>query len=353
MSRRFFSYSRSAMKIIPHACIFAVIAIVLTYAQEQKLTIAVNDLQAKGLQQSDAEVISDRLRSELLRLGMFRVLEREEMTKILKEQGFQTSGACTEQTCLVEVGQMLGVQRMAAGTVGKVGSMYTINIRMIDVATGEILYSSIVDCKCTVDQLLVKSTVEIAKKFSDYAQASALKIDSSTIRKFALLKVDTKPTGATATLDGGTAKTTPCSWDSLKTGIHSLNLGLKDFASSTREIKLAAGDTSVIFIELKKELDAKSEKNKHRLHWQITTGIATVVCAGAGIGFDLLMQDKIKTNNTLKNDYNANPSAYNFTTESANYQANYNDAKNYSLYRNICYGLACVGAAGFALTFVF
>jgi hypothetical protein len=106
--------------------------------QTAKLNIAVNDLSPKGIQQSDAEIISERLRSELLNTGVFKVMERNDMASVLKEQGFQQTGACDEASCLVEVGQLLGVERMVAGSVGKIASMHTISLRMTNVATGEI-----------------------------------------------------------------------------------------------------------------------------------------------------------------------------------------------------------------------
>jgi len=91
---------------------------IFSLAQDmEKLNIAMNDLQGKGVEQSAAAIISDRLRSELLGTGIFRVMERKEMTAVLKEQGFQQSGACTEASCIVEVGQLLGVKRMIAGTI--------------------------------------------------------------------------------------------------------------------------------------------------------------------------------------------------------------------------------------------
>ena len=60
--------------------------------------------------------------------GCFRVIERTEMDNILREQGFQKSGACDDENCLVEVGQLLGVNRMAAANplVGDTTGMFRI-----------------------------------------------------------------------------------------------------------------------------------------------------------------------------------------------------------------------------------
>ena len=60
------------------------------------------------------------------------------MEKILDEQKFQRSG-CTDEECAVEVGKILGVERMVIGSVGLVGETYTLNTRIVDVATARTL----------------------------------------------------------------------------------------------------------------------------------------------------------------------------------------------------------------------
>ena len=61
------------------------------------------------------------------------------MADILKEQGFQQSGACTDEGCLVEMGQLLGVEQMVSGSLGKLGRIWVVNMRVIDVQTGKII----------------------------------------------------------------------------------------------------------------------------------------------------------------------------------------------------------------------
>ncbi|MBF0431942.1 MAG: hypothetical protein HQK83_11720, partial [Fibrobacteria bacterium] len=79
------------------------------------------------------------------------------------EQKFQVSG-CTSNECLIEIGQLLGVTHIITGGIGKVGGIFTLNIRMIDISTGKIVHTDNVDCRCTVGKVLSKSTVEIAEK---------------------------------------------------------------------------------------------------------------------------------------------------------------------------------------------
>jgi len=86
----------------------------------QEITIAVLEFEGKGVSQSETSTLTDRLRDEMFNTGIYIVLERGKMDEVLKEQGFQQTG-CVTSECAVEVGNMLGVQQMIGGSIGKVG----------------------------------------------------------------------------------------------------------------------------------------------------------------------------------------------------------------------------------------
>jgi curli biogenesis system outer membrane secretion channel CsgG len=133
--------------------------------QERAASVAMSDLVAQGVDAGSTLAISDRIRSELFNTGVFTVLERTQMDFILKEQGYQQSG-CATDACAVEAGQLLGVKFIIAGSIGKVGSTFTINMRMIDVATGKIVQIANSDCKCEIDDVLSRSAIEVAHKLA-------------------------------------------------------------------------------------------------------------------------------------------------------------------------------------------
>lgn len=115
----------------------------------------VNLKVGEGVTNGDAELISDRLRAEIFNIGNVNVMERNQMQDILKEQGFQQSGAtCTDEACLVQLGQMLGVQFLVAGSLGRLGTLYMVNVRAIDVQTGKIVRVVSVDVKGNIEDLV-------------------------------------------------------------------------------------------------------------------------------------------------------------------------------------------------------
>jgi len=104
-----------------------------------KENIAINQLKAPGLKANVLTALTDALRAEINKVGKYNVMERTQMGEILKEQGFQISGACDEATCAIEMGQLLGVRYLVLGSLGKVDKTYTLNVRLVDVGTGEIV----------------------------------------------------------------------------------------------------------------------------------------------------------------------------------------------------------------------
>jgi len=131
--------------------------------------VAVLDFELSGGIPSEYSLtFSDIFRQQLHQTGRFSVIERQRMEEILKEQGFQLSG-CTSSECAVEVGQLLGVDEMVAGSIGKVGEMYFVIVRLIDVETAEIIDTRNVPCKCSIEDV---ATTAIPRAAYELAGAS-------------------------------------------------------------------------------------------------------------------------------------------------------------------------------------
>lgn len=129
--------------------------------------IAILDLTTSSAQigKGDLAALSSRLETEFQKTERFQVLERRNMSAILSEQGFQQSGACGSD-CQVQVGQLLGVERIVVGEVTKVDKILTLNLKMVDVGTGANLRSHALDIKGGMDVLLRGGAWEMAQIFS-------------------------------------------------------------------------------------------------------------------------------------------------------------------------------------------
>ena len=118
--------------------VFPVVAL-SRQTQPKKLNIAVLDFDSRGAMSKDeAGSLSDIFQSYLVDTGEFIVVDRSRIRTLMQELGFQQTGVCSEVECVVEAGKILKVQKMFAGTIGRVGKIYSVNIQMIDVATARI-----------------------------------------------------------------------------------------------------------------------------------------------------------------------------------------------------------------------
>ena len=105
-----------------------------------RLNLAVSELAGDGVSATDASVIANLLRGELVKTGAFNVVEKKNMDRILAEQAFQQTG-CTAQDCAVKLGKLLNVQRMIVGSCGKLMGRYFISIRVVNVESGEATFA--------------------------------------------------------------------------------------------------------------------------------------------------------------------------------------------------------------------
>jgi hypothetical protein len=141
--------------------LFSLIIVSAIHAQDVKQRIAVLDLDPTGISLSEAQFLTDRLRTELFETGSFQVVERDKMNAILSEQGFQQTG-CTTVECAVEIGQLLNVKQIVAGSIGKIEELYSISLRLIDVQSGAIVRTATRDYRGKLSEVLTEIIPEIA-----------------------------------------------------------------------------------------------------------------------------------------------------------------------------------------------
>ena len=129
-------------------------------------TIAIMDFTGRGVTQDDAAALTDRLRTELVETGKWRVVEREMMNALLAEHAFRMTG-CVEDKCIVAAGQVIGAAQMVAGSISKVGSVYSVAARVVDVETGEIIETATYDHEGDIGGLLKTGMRVVAGKLAN------------------------------------------------------------------------------------------------------------------------------------------------------------------------------------------
>jgi len=154
--------------------LYTIFALILTLsnitAQE---TVAVLEFEGIGVSQDEAKALSARFGSEFMDLskGRYTLVERQQMGEILEEQGLQQSG-CVSSECAVEVGAALGAKFIIIGSISKVGTIFSINARMLDVESSQILKSINHDQVGDIGLLLTTGMREAAAKLLEVSTTS-------------------------------------------------------------------------------------------------------------------------------------------------------------------------------------
>lgn len=104
---------------------------------EEKPRVAILDFTPENTETTYARAVRNIFEISLFKTNKFRILERDKIESILKEQGFQMSG-CTDTSCAVEIGRILSADMVVTGSLNKI-SGYTIAVRFIDITGGNIL----------------------------------------------------------------------------------------------------------------------------------------------------------------------------------------------------------------------
>lgn len=325
-------------KTINRSCEKFLIALFLVACSSwpQKITLAVNDLLPRNISESDAQLISERIRSELVKSGHYQVMERSQMDEILKEQGFQASGACSDDACLVEMGQLLGVRYMVSGVIGKMGDLYTSTLKLIDVSTGQIVSTISQDKKSSIEEVMTVFTPEIAGR-----------LDKNIMQLFtASVEIKSSPEGAAVFLNGEKAGKTNLLVEYLQPGKYALRLDLKKYRTAEDTLLLEKGAklkksyTLELVDPNEKPPRGKSSSRPQTIR-KIVFGVSTAALLGTGLYFNSRANDAYDAYTTYTGG------------DPETHEENWKKCKDNRMIRNIFYIASGLSAAGFTVSFFF
>jgi len=215
-------------------------------APTRRMAIAVLPFEGRGISSIEAMALSDRLRAEVMACNVYDVMERAEMEKILKEQAFQLTGACSDISCIVQVGQLIAVTRIIGGSISKVGNIYTVEGRLINVETGSIEKSVVEDYGGGIEELLTKIMAKVARKVTGLTE------QQSYFSENADLYVRSEPQGGMIIIDGHpTGMVTPATLRRLLAASHKVRVETAILAKDTT-LTLKANMMGTLNLHLKK-----------------------------------------------------------------------------------------------------
>ncbi|MFC1529805.1 CsgG/HfaB family protein [Gemmatimonadota bacterium] len=245
--------------------------------QQEPITVGVIDLEVNNVDEGEARAVSERLRTWLGRTGVFQVIERNQMDDIMEELGFQYSGACNTDECVVQVGQMLGATKMIAGSISLVGTLYSLQVRIVDMTTSRIEHTSFRDEEDGMNAVLREATQFVANELAAFVRGTATEPASGPGEP-------ATPLTAQITLQNGVAgsivritgddnqreKLTGASHNlTLPPGTYTVTVRLPGYTSWQQEIQLNTGDQLPLPL-------------LHRRKSRLAAGLFSLVVPGAG-----------------------------------------------------------------------
>jgi TolB-like protein len=102
---------------------------------------AVLDLAAHGVKPGLAESLTQLLSMELKRFEGLGVISRDEIQAMLRYESDKQVLQCSDDTsCLVEIGGALGVDYLVSGSVGALGEVFVLNLKLMDIHEAEVVH---------------------------------------------------------------------------------------------------------------------------------------------------------------------------------------------------------------------
>ena len=90
--------------------------------EQDKPRLLVVPLKArKGIDQDEADMLTDLLTIEIHKSGKFIILNREDMKAMLTEKEFEVAMGCDDNVCLLNNVKDLSVNKVIAGSIGTLG----------------------------------------------------------------------------------------------------------------------------------------------------------------------------------------------------------------------------------------
>ena len=128
---------------------------------ETVLKTAVVEFTERGeLSMQDAgAIIAEWLTTALNKTGAFEVYERLSLATLMEEHKLGMTGMMDEETA-AEIGRIRGVEAIVTGSVSKLGDIYSVTAKVIDVETAKIINSS--DIKVTNVNAIVSEIDKLA-----------------------------------------------------------------------------------------------------------------------------------------------------------------------------------------------
>ena len=109
-----------------------------TLLSNKKLSVF-NFTNLEGKETAEGKRIANKLLEKLIQKSSFKLVERSEIDKILKEQGMEQTGI-VDKDIVKDSGKVLPIDSMITGIVAQINGGGEISVKIVDISTGGDLF---------------------------------------------------------------------------------------------------------------------------------------------------------------------------------------------------------------------
>lgn len=95
--------------------------------------IAVLDIRGNNLDENLLPTLTELMTAEIDNLGIYKVIAGRDVEAMLGFESKRIVMGCDDASCLAEIGGALGVDRIVNTQIGRVGAVYVVNIKVINI----------------------------------------------------------------------------------------------------------------------------------------------------------------------------------------------------------------------------
>jgi len=131
----------------------------------QPASLAIAEVRARGnVDSDDADEFNDALVAQLVSDGRVKVVERQQIAKVMKEQALAQSGVMSDEV-QVKVAQLVGARWIVLGSVAAKGRGLVLSLRALDSSSAQVAYAE--NLKVGNEDQIEAGARQLARKMTD------------------------------------------------------------------------------------------------------------------------------------------------------------------------------------------
>jgi hypothetical protein len=229
----------------------------------QKLSVAVMDLKPTGISKDTAQNLTQVLSVEIKKIEGTKVVARDDLVAMLLLEKDKRLLGCDDTSCMAEIGGALGVDKLIAGTVGKLADSFVTTLRLIDVRNIKV-ESRVTEAYKGAEDQLIRAVRHAGRRLFGIQPGQGGKLAISASQE-----------GATVIIDGdeiGSLPMPPSEVDNV--GRHVIQVVKDGYLGWQSEVYVDPGETTAVWTALEEKPQKWYQK------WWVWTIVGGVVLGG-------------------------------------------------------------------------